>query len=76
MSTQQGNTRKVRNPLKETSANQRSNKAGSQSKPSVTVCDDLQQRIAARAYELYEGRGCGHGYALDDWIRAEREVLS
>jgi hypothetical protein len=43
--------------------------------PSVTVCDDLQQRIALRAYELYEGRGYGHGYALDDWIQAEREVL-
>jgi hypothetical protein len=50
--------------------------ASATGKPSVTVCDDLQQRIALRAYELFEGRGYGHGYALDDWIQAEREVLS
>lgn len=46
------------------------------STPSVSVCDDLQGRIAARAHELYMNRGCGDGYALDDWVQAEREILS
>lgn len=46
------------------------------STPSVSVCDDLQGRIAARAHELYMKRGCGDGYALADWVQAEREILS
>ena len=32
--------------------------------------------IAHRAYQLYEERGCGHGRALEDWLRAERELQS
>lgn len=46
------------------------------SKPSVSTCDDLQVLIAKRAQELYVGRGCRDGHALDDWLEAEREVLS
>ena len=38
----------------------------------------LQQQIAKRAYEIYEGRirqgALGQG-ALDDWLQAEREIL-
>ncbi len=36
---------------------------------------DIQVRIAARAYELYEQRGCLDGYHLHDWLEAEREIL-
>jgi len=32
-------------------------------------------RIAVRAYELYEQRGRQDGYALEDWLQAEREIL-
>ena len=32
-------------------------------------------RIAARAHELYEQRGCLDGYHLRDWLEAEREIL-
>jgi hypothetical protein len=38
-------------------------------------CDELQARIAKRAYQLYLERGVDHGYALDDWLQAEREIL-
>ncbi|MEW6246400.1 MAG: DUF2934 domain-containing protein [Nitrospirota bacterium] len=38
--------------------------------------DDLYTRIAQRAYELYERRGREHGHDLDDWLAAERELLS
>jgi hypothetical protein len=41
----------------------------------LSPCDDLQARIAKRAYQLYLGRGADHGYALDDWLQAEREIL-
>jgi hypothetical protein len=37
---------------------------------------DLQdQRIALRAYELFEARGCVDGFDLQDWLQAEREIL-
>ncbi|MCE7967049.1 MAG: DUF2934 domain-containing protein [Nitrospira sp. NTP2] len=36
---------------------------------------DLEIRIAARAYELYQQRGCLDGYHLHDWLQAEREIL-
>lgn len=35
---------------------------------------DLQARIATRAYELYQQRGSQDGYALEDWLQAEREI--
>ena len=38
--------------------------------------DDLQARITARAYELYAERGYRTGCALEDWVDAEREILS
>ena len=44
--------------------------------PSVSFSDDLKILIAKRAYELYSERGYRHGFALDDWIEAEREILS
>ena len=31
--------------------------------------------IANRAYQLFEQRGCAHGFALEDWIAAEKEFL-
>lgn len=32
--------------------------------------------IAKKAYELYEKRGGKHGHDLEDWLEAERSVLS
>jgi hypothetical protein len=34
-----------------------------------------QEKIEFRAYRLYEERGRIQGFDLDDWLRAEREVL-
>jgi len=36
---------------------------------------DLQEQIRRRANELYEQRGRVDGFALDDWLRAETEIL-
>ena len=38
--------------------------------------DKVRQRIAKKAYDLYERRGCCHGCDLDDWFEAERLVLA
>ena len=35
----------------------------------------LEKQVEMRAYELYEQRGKGHGFALQDWIQAEAEVM-
>jgi hypothetical protein len=42
----------------------------------LSPCDDLHVLIAKRAYELHGERGWRHGSALDDWLEAEREILS
>lgn len=38
-----------------------------------SASEDLHERIAKRAYEIYERR-IRQG-ALDDWLQAEREIL-
>jgi len=48
-------------------------KSARQGRPSF---DDLQARITVRAYELYAERGYRTGCALEDWVDAEREILS
>jgi hypothetical protein len=35
----------------------------------------LEKEVQMRAYELYEQRGKGEGFALHDWLEAEAEVL-
>ena len=42
----------------------------------LSPCDDLHVLIAKRAFELYGERGYRDGSAFDDWLEAEREVLS
>ena len=37
---------------------------------------DLDSEIRQRAYELYEERGATAGHEYEDWLTAEREVLS
>jgi len=37
--------------------------------------EDLHECITIRAYELYAQRGWREGYALDDWLDAEREIM-
>ena len=41
----------------------------------VTDGDAANERIARRAYELYEQRGCVDGFDTQDWLQAEQEVL-
>ena len=36
----------------------------------------IHQTVAEKAYELHEKRGSRHGHDLEDWLEAERWVLS
>lgn len=42
----------------------------------VKTNGDLEAAIRNRAYEIYEERGRTDGLAQEDWVRAEREILS
>ncbi len=44
--------------------------------PLYTSEEELQARIAKRAYELYEQREWQHGYDREDWFEAEKDVLT
>ena len=41
----------------------------------LDVIEQMQQRIAARAYDRFRGRGVPWGDATEDWFAAEREVI-
>ncbi len=34
-----------------------------------------REQIARRAYEIFVARGGTHGYDIEDWLQAERELL-
>jgi len=36
----------------------------------------LEEQIRRRAYELYGERGDQPGSAIDDWLRAEEEIMA
>ena len=45
-----------------------------QTLPVFKEMESVLERIRARAFDLFSGRGFGHGHALDDWLAAEREI--
>lgn len=42
--------------------------------PSAVTGTSLHERIAKKAYELYERRGCQPGNEVADWLEAEERV--
>lgn len=40
-----------------------------------SIAPSLEEQISRRAHQVYEQRGKEHGYADEDWLRAEREIL-
>jgi hypothetical protein len=36
--------------------------------------DTREQSIALRAYQRWEARGFAHGFDVEDWLAAEREL--
>jgi hypothetical protein len=43
---------------------------------STATSEDLQARIAIRAYQIYEDRGREPGHDVSDWLQAEQEIMS
>ncbi len=41
-----------------------------------TSTADLEEQIRVRAYQLYEERGYTPGHEDEDWLVAEREILT
>jgi hypothetical protein len=40
----------------------------------VIMQDSIKVKIEKRAYELFLKRGGVHGYAMEDWAQAEKEI--
>ena len=47
-----------------------------QSKRALLTDNEFREKIASRAYEIYEDRGGQHGRDLDDWLQAETDVVA
>lgn len=76
MDTQPAREKPVKTPWVVATKTKSPDAVAEPSKPSVSVCDDPHVLIAKRAHEPYGMRGYRDGYALDDWLEAEREILS
>jgi len=51
-------------------------KPAAEVKKASSTNGNLEDEIRWRAYELYQERGGEHGFAHEDWVRAEAEVRS
>lgn len=69
-------SRKQRQPASTRTAAKPSRAARPSKAPPVSSSDDLKALIAKRAYERHADQGYRHGCALDDWLEAEREIMS
>ena len=47
----------------------------SAAKPEEGSLELTEELIRVRAYRFFEERGCEHGHDLEDWLRAEAEIL-
>lgn len=53
----------------------RSSPAAAEPKTPIELPDGMWERIAQKAYELWEQRGCQEGNDLRDWFDAEDIVM-
>lgn len=44
--------------------------------PSLRRIEEIYNTLSRRAYELFDGRGRQNGHDLEDWFRAESELLN
>lgn len=59
-------------------ANVQVQKVDGNERGAFSIFAELAERfegIRNRAFELFEKRGCEAGHSLEDWLRAEREIL-
>jgi len=46
-----------------------------ESQPQTVPSAPTREEIELRAYQIYVERGGAHGQDVDDWLRAERELV-
>ncbi len=77
--TKRPRTKKLADVAETTAAKETpAKKKASVSKQVATVTTrtvDLQEVIRVRAYEYFQQRGYQHGADIEDWVRAEKDVL-
>ena len=66
MATRRTPTRKVKS---------RTSSAAGQARKPIELPDGMWERIARKAYELWEQRGRQEGSALRDWLDAEEIIM-
>jgi len=67
----------MKKPVKSPRASNPSSKSKVKPKQQpIELTDDIRGRIALRAYELYERRGSEGGREMEDWLEAERIVMT
>src|ERR1019366_4232031 len=54
---------------------QKVEKAEDRALPIFQQVDEMLGRMQQRAYELFAGRSFAHGYDVEDWLAAERELI-
>ncbi|HEV2961368.1 MAG TPA: DUF2934 domain-containing protein [Candidatus Angelobacter sp.] len=54
--------------------NSHPNAAVLENTPTNSTQPSMEEQIRQRAYQLYEERGCQHGFEQEDWARAEAEI--
>src|ERR1700704_1255545 len=53
-------------------------KVNNESKQALPIFDAIKKQFEAvrrRAFDFFEQRGCQNGHDLDDWLKAERELM-
>lgn len=61
----------------EAGATPRTTSGSRAAKPTVSPTSNggvNRDAIARRAYEIFQARGGQHGYEIEDWLQAEREL--
>lgn len=54
---------------------QKVNSASKQTLPIFEAIEKQFEAVRRRAFDLFEKRGCQNGQELDDWLKAERELM-
>jgi hypothetical protein len=65
----------ARKAHKKTTAPTQDGSTGGMSSMSTGLPTDVEIQITQRAYELYSARGGEAGHDLEDWLRAEKEIM-
>jgi Protein of unknown function (DUF2934) len=65
----------ARKAQKKTNAPAQARSMGGMSLMFTGLPTDVEIQITQRAYELYSARGGEAGHDLEDWLRAEKEIM-